>query len=138
MRRRFHARAIVAVVATMTMGASCSVDDGASRSDEPPESVAPTTLPAGTPAELLPRLVTTLQAVAEAIIDDADQVALLAEAEALWAASEPEVAAEDTTSAEEMEGMMDLARRAVERRRPADADKAAKFLDLLVDHYLSQ
>lgn len=129
-------RTVAATSAALLLLASCTAANGSGATDTTAAPVS-TTLPVGTPAELLPRLVLTLQAVAEAIIDDADQVALMTDAEGLWAASKPEVAATNAKSAEEMEGMMDLARRAVERRRPADADKAAKFLDLLVDHYLS-
>lgn len=99
---------------------------------------ATTTLPTGTPAELLPQLVTTLRAVAEAIIDETDQRALLSDAEALWSAAKPQIAATDPDAADEIEGLMDLARRAVERTRPADADKAAKFLGLVADHYLAE
>lgn len=124
---------LVMLVALATGCATEVVDSG-----EPTSTIAATTttLPSGPPAELLPQLVVTLRAVSEAIIDEGDQRALLAEAEGLWSAAKPEVAATDADTAEEMEGMMDIARLAVERSRPADADKAAKFLESLVDHYL--
>jgi hypothetical protein len=137
MPHRFFRVGAVAVI--MLLGASCAtevvsetepVDTGASTM-----SAMTTTLP-GTPEVLLARLVVTLQAVSEAIIDSGDQRALLAQAEDMWAAAKPEVAANDAVAAEQMEGMMDLARTAVDRTRPADADKAAKFLGDLVENYV--
>jgi hypothetical protein len=115
-------------------GCSATVDDGSSFN---PADDGPTTLPTGTPAELLPRLVATVDQISEAIIDEGDQRALLAEAEALWAATQADVAASDAEAAESMQRMMDLARVSVERIRPADADKATKFLGDLVDDYLA-
>lgn len=135
-RRR---RQLLGLTAATLLLTSCgdSVVTSSGGTDDKAAAVS-TTRPVGSPDQLLPRLVTTLRAVSEAIIDDADQVALFADAEALWAAARPEVAASDADIATEMDGMMDLARRAVERRRPADADKAAKYLGDLVDHHLGR
>jgi hypothetical protein len=124
----------VIAVAVLSAGCSAAVDDGSSFD---PLSAGSTTVPTGTPAELLPRLVATVDKISEAIIDEGDQRALLAEAEALWAAAQADVAATDAEAAESMQRMIDLARVAVERIRPADADKATKFLSDLVDAYLA-
>jgi hypothetical protein len=121
------------VLALATAGCSATVDDGSSTA----ANAVSTTLPTGTPSELLPRLVSTVDQISEAIIGEGDQRALLAEAEAIWAATQPDVAEVDDRAAESMQQMMDLARVAVERVRPADADKATKFLGDLVDDHLS-
>ncbi len=122
------------VAVALLTACSAAVDDGSSFD---PLSAGSTTLPTGTPSDLLPRLVATVNQISEAIIDEGDQRALLAEAEALWAATQADVAATDAEAAQSMQQMMDLARVAVERIRPADADKATKFLSDLVDAYLA-
>ena len=98
---------------------------------------ATTTVPTGTPDVLLPRLVATVDQLSEAIIGDGDQKEILVEAENLWAATKNDVAATDPEGAANMEAMMTLARTAVDRTRPADADKATKFLTQLVDVHLA-
>ncbi|NBU55008.1 MAG: hypothetical protein EBS22_02045 [Acidimicrobiia bacterium] len=102
-----------------------------------------TTLPEGTAVELLPRLVTGLSDLSLLIgpvpadRGDGDKTSRLAEVEALWAAVEREVVADDPDVADSIVRMLDLARLAVERSRPADADKAAKFVADVVRDYLS-
>lgn len=135
MRRRTPVGSTVIVTLVLALaGCSAAVDDGSSFD---PLGDGPTTVPTGPPSDLLPRLVATVDQISEAIIDEGDQRALLAEAEALWAAIESDVAATDADAAESMQQMMDLARVSVERIRPADADKATKFLGDLVDAYLA-
>lgn len=101
-----------------------------------------TTLPTGTAAELLPRLVTALSdlsiligPVPDDLRPEGDKRRQLAEIEALWAAVEREVNADDPDTAETLARMVDMARVAVEKNRPADADKAAKFAAQVVSAY---
>ena len=101
-----------------------------------------TTLPTGTAAELLPRLVAAMSnlsiligPVPDDLRPDGDKRQQLAEIEALWDAVEREVTADDPESAETLTRMVDLARQAVEKNRPADADKAAKFAAQVVNAY---
>lgn len=105
--------------------------------DRDATTTAPTTtLAVGTTEELLTRLVDTVNQISEAIIDSGDQVALLEEAEAVWASVRADVEATDAVAARNMQQMMDLARVAVERKRPADADKATKYIRDVVEQYL--
>ncbi len=107
--------------------------------------VTTTTLPSGTAVELLPRLATSLSELSILIgpvpddlrSDDVDKRRQLADIEALWAAVEREVTADDADAAETLTRMIELARVAVERNRPADADKAAKFAGQVIDDYLA-
>lgn len=104
-----------------------------------------TTLPEGTAVELLPRLVAGLSDLSLLIgpvpegfdRGDVDKRSRLAEIEALWAAVEREVVADDPDAADAIVRQLDLARLAVERSRPADADKAAKFVADVVSDYLT-
>ncbi|MEY3680107.1 MAG: hypothetical protein ACO27U_07430 [Ilumatobacteraceae bacterium] len=107
--------------------------------------VTTTTLPSGTAAELLPRLATSLAGLSILIgpvpdgqaPGDVDKRSLLAEIEALWAAVEREVNIDDPDAGDTLTRMVALARQAVERNRPADADKAAKFAAQVIDAYLA-
>jgi hypothetical protein len=101
-----------------------------------------TTLPTGTAAELLPRLVSALSdlsiligPVPDDLRPEGDKRRQLAEIEALWDAVEREVNADDPETGETLQRMVDLARQAVEKNRPADADKAAKFAAQVVNAY---
>lgn len=103
-----------------------------------------TTLPSGTAPELLPRLVSALSdlsiligPVPDDLRPEGDKRSRLAEIEALWAAVEREVTADDADTADTLTRMVGLARQAVEKNRPADADKAAKFSAQVVNAYLA-
>lgn len=103
---------------------------------------ATTTLPSGPASELLPRLSAAMLSLSSYIGPNSSgstasgKEAVLAEIEALWNAAETEVTALSPESAESIGRMVDLARTAVERNRPADADKAAKFAGTVIDELL--
>lgn len=103
---------------------------------------ATTTLPSGPASELLPRLSAAMLSLSSYIGPNSSgstasgKEAVLAEIEALWNAAETEVIALSPESAESIGRMVDLARTAVERNRPADADKAAKFAGTVIDELL--
>jgi hypothetical protein len=54
----------------------------------------------------------------------------------IWGVLKPQIDAEGGETAdqtvEDMQRIVDLASRSVQRTRPADADKALRFLDLLI------
>ncbi|MEY3618461.1 MAG: hypothetical protein RL726_1159 [Actinomycetota bacterium] len=103
---------------------------------------ATTTIPSGPASELLPRLRDTMLTLSSYIGPNASgsttsgKNEVLADIQALWAAAETEVTALSAESAESIGRMVDLARTAVERNRPADADKAAKFAGTVIDQLL--
>lgn len=103
---------------------------------------ATTTIPTGPVDELLPRLRRTMLTLSSFIGPNASgsttsgKNEVLAEIEALWSAAETEVTSLSPESAESIGRMVDLARTAVERNRPADADKAAKFAGAVIDQLL--
>jgi hypothetical protein len=103
---------------------------------------ATTTIPTGPASELLPRLHQTMLTLSSYIGPNASgsttsgKNEVLAEIEALWSAAETEVTSLSAESAESIGRMVDLARTAVERNRPADADKAAKFAGTVIDQLL--
>ena len=96
-----------------------------------------TTLPTGTPAELLPRLVTEAGKLSNAIGDNdhkGEQIALVNE---LWNAVRPAVAAADGVVVLTFDSVIELCDRAEKFNRPADADKCFRNLSSLSDAFLT-
>jgi hypothetical protein len=109
-------------------------------------TVAPLTVPSGTDDELLAQLLTAMTglsaligpAVGPAATDGTsrpDKEQRLVEIEAIWSAARPEVESVDALVARQIDGLVAMSRVAVERNRPADADKAARFLSDVVAAY---
>jgi len=130
------------VVALSACGATTYDDSRVTTSAAP----TTTTLPTGTTAELLQRLADELDGLSTLIgpradnetVPDGNKRARLAEITAVWAVVEPEMTSDDPDGAETIGRMIDLATLAVERNRPADADKAAKFTRIVVDAYVAR
>ncbi len=99
-------------------------------------SIPVTTVPvAGSATELLPELGVEMSRLSAQIAGDGDEAATLARIEAIWTAIEPEV---DATRPELVGGLLttvELAASAVNRKRPADADKAFSLLTDLIDNF---
>ena len=74
-------------------------------------------------------------ALSATLIDNEGETEALARIEELWGGLRPEVARERPELLDGFEAVIGLARRAVERRRPADADKAHKNLLTLIAAY---
>jgi hypothetical protein len=100
-------------------------------------SAAPsTTLPiTGSAAELLPEIAVEMSRLSSQIAQEGDEQATLRRIEALWDAARPEVQEARPELVGGMQTTVDMARTAVVRVRPADADKAFKLLTDLVDRY---
>jgi len=96
-----------------------------------------TTVPTGTAAELLPRLVDEAAALAGVMIAEGDDRAAADRIVALWEAAKPEVAASRVDLIASFDASVALVEKAVDFSRAADADKASKNLDALVDAFLS-
>jgi hypothetical protein len=147
-RRRVTAVLSVAAALSLTACADTVVEDGATDTtdtdadtgtDADASSIATTTtLPSGTTGELLAELTTTMGALSQLIIDGgrADGDAL-AHIEAVWAAARPQVEAEHPQLVSGFDTTVEMATIAVERTRPADADKAYVLLVDLVDRAVS-
>ena len=133
--------AVVAAASALVLAACAEtvveVDTPAAAADSAAAGTVPaTTLPiAGSAAELLPEMATQMSQLSSMISADGDERAALLEIEAIWVVARPEV---DATRPELVAGIdttVEMARTAVERVRPADADKAFSLLSDLVDRY---
>lgn len=101
-----------------------------------------TTVPTGTTEELLENLATAMSGLSILIGPDssgrtpAGKNEQIASITALWDAVRSAVTAADEEAADALERMVALARTAVDRNRPADADKAARFAGQVIDKFL--
>jgi len=99
---------------------------------------AVTTLPTGTTAELFSQMKSTLSDLSLAITDQDKSRAktTLATVLNIWGALQPQIVAEGGETVDQtvldMQRIVDLASSSVQRTRPADADKALRFLDLVI------
>jgi hypothetical protein len=138
-------RPITAILATLVVVLSAcatTVDESDSSlqvAGDTSPSTTPTTTPiVGTAAELLPQIATELSQLNGQIAAEGDQKATLARMEAIWFVAKPEVDQQRPDLVGVMQTAMDMARNAVVRTRPADADKALKILNDLIDRYTTE
>jgi hypothetical protein len=113
-------------------GCATTIVDVAPTSTAPETTVA-ATVPSGSDDELMGLLGASMGRISEAL-GDRDRSAArsaLADVEAAWQVLEPRLLARSAQLEEDAQRLVDLAATAVERNRPADADKAMRFLALL-------
>jgi hypothetical protein len=100
----------------------------------PPSAAAVTTLPlaAATTDEQLAAIAAEVGALSERLVDNDAQRDALARIQVQWAAARPTIAADRPELLDGFDSAMAQVERSVERRRPADADKAARSLSALI------
>ena len=96
-----------------------------------------TTLPTGTPAELLPRLVIETGKLSEAIGNNHHKGEQIDIVNNLWTSVRPAVAAADGVAVLSFDGTIEMCQRAEKFNRPADADKCFRNLTALTDAFLA-
>lgn len=100
------------------------------------DDIPATTLPIeGSAADLLPDLAIEMSRLSGTIIDGGD-AETLATINATWAAVRDEISATRPELIDSMQVTIDMANTAVERNRPADADKAFSLMSDLVDAFV--
>jgi hypothetical protein len=127
---------IVAVGFTLAACADTTVDlnadDGLSGNDSIPSTTIAIT---GSAADLLPEMAIEMSVLSAQIADEGGQEATLAHIEGIWVAIRPEVESSNPELVIAIDTTVDMARTAVIRIRPADADKGFQLLTNLVDRY---
>ena len=132
-----HVRTFVLIGALIAVASSCATTINLAA---PTTLVQPTvtTLPTGTTAELFGQMKSTLSDLSLAITDQDKSRAktTLATVLNIWGALQPQIVAEGGETVDQtvldMQRIVDLASSSVQRTRPADADKALRFLDLVI------
>jgi len=125
---------IYLVVMAMFSLVACSttiVDTAPTTTLVPPTTV----IPSGTTTELFNQLQSTIGELSKSISDSDRAMAKvkLAEIEEIWKVLQPQIAERGDQFIQDMQRIIDLAISSIERNRPADADKALRFLSLVIE-----
>jgi hypothetical protein len=133
------------LVGIVLLGAGCAgatTDDQQSADSVTTVTLDPRLVPtttivySGTALELLPQLGVEMSRLSAQVSEDGDDdKATVARIIAIWAAAQPDVEANRPDLTESFQTTVDMATSAVERNRPADADKAFSNLTRLIDNY---
>jgi hypothetical protein len=91
--------------------------------------------PSGTSLELLEQLGTAIQGLGQAIVDrdSATKNRVVAETNAIWKELEPQLQESGVDLVEDVSKIVNFVNVAVNRTRPADADKAVRYLALIME-----
>jgi hypothetical protein len=130
---RAAAAAPLALIAVATLAACESTIAPEATSPPPGASSAETAFVAeGTTAELLALLLDDSRRLSETIVDGDGDAELLARIDATWEAAAPGVEEVAPSLVDDFERAIELMHSGVTRRRPADADKASRNLEVLI------
>jgi len=123
--------ALVAALVALTASCATTIVDPAATTTS---TTTTTTLPAGDTTTLLGILLERVRGLSEIVVDTGGERARtrLSEIEAVWDQVRPAIASDHASLVADFDRMIGLCRLAVERRRPAEADKAYAFLTPLV------
>lgn len=126
-------------VATAVVLSSCATviieTEEAETTVETVASVVVTTIPQGDIVTLLSQLVESASGLGDAIANQRNVVARqqAADAEAIWLALRPQLLETGIDVVEDLQRMVTLIQTAVDRKRPADADKAFRFISIIAE-----
>jgi hypothetical protein len=99
-------------------------------------AVAPTTtIPSGTNDQLLEQMRLTISDISTAMSasDKTKAKSLLANLQLAWEVLQPQIADKGEQLMQDLQRLIDLADSAVTRNRPADADKALRFMQIVIE-----
>jgi hypothetical protein len=131
---------IVVLLGLMATGCATTIDESfvtVPGTDPAEVSTTTSTLPSGSAADLLPVLLTEAADMSRRVRESDGDREALERINALWDASSLEVGRSNPALLGSFEGQLDMLGRAVQFNRPADADKAYRNLDALVDAVLT-
>lgn len=134
MRRVINIVRIVAVAATFVLGGCATTIEGGATTTTSPASTT-TTIPRGTVTELFGAILSIGGGLGNDIASGEMQTARakLADIRATWQAITPQIANLGKDMNDDLQRLVTLYSTAVERKRPADADKATRFLELAIE-----
>ena len=131
--------AALAVVAALGLGACATTIEGDTAATSTVPASTTTTIPRGTVAELFGSILDIGANLGNDIASGemATARAKLADIRATWQAIMPQIADLGRDQADDLRRLIGLYETAVERKRPADADKATRFLQLAIEPLLA-
>jgi hypothetical protein len=128
-------RGALLVAALGVAGTACATTYDATEASTVPVDTT-TTVPSGTPVELLQELLDDAARLGNLIDDhDAESASVLRQLQAVWAVARPEIQRTSAPLVREFDTNITVIAKAIDANRPADADKAYRNLASLVDSY---
>lgn len=120
--------------ASVLTGCATTIEGDSATTSTAPASTT-TTIPRGTVPELFGAILAIGGGLGNDIASGEMQTARtkLADIRATWQAITPQIADLGEDMNDDLQRLVDLYSTAVERKRPADADKATRFLDLAIE-----
>ena len=93
------------------------------------------TAPTGDISDLLNQIADLTDGLSQVVIDNdrTEGERRIARAEEIWTVLEPQIREAGVDLVEEVRSVIDLITTSVNRRRPADGDKAQRFVDLIIE-----
>ena len=134
MRRAFITCVLATASVSLFAGCATTIEGDSATSSTTPASTT-TTIPRGTVPELFGAILTLGGGLGNDIASGDMQTARakLADIRATWQAITPQIADLGKDMNDDLQRLVTLYSTAVERKRPADADKATRFLDLAIE-----
>lgn len=135
MHPRHTVRAVAVVVCAGVLSSCSTTILDTINSTTTSSVVTTTTIPTGDIPALLGQLLRNTEGLGSAIVakDKAVTTEKLRNVESIWIALEPQLLELPNDLATDIERIVNLVRSAVDKKRPADADKALRFVSLIVD-----
>lgn len=131
-----HRTLALSTVACATLLSSCATTINTTVTTAPASTTSTTiATPVGDIAELLDQMSASTVGLGQAIVDSdkATWSRKRAEVDAIWAVLEPQIRDSGLDLVEDVQRIVNLVHTATDRKRPADADKAARFLPLIIE-----
>ena len=135
MHPRFTVRAVVVVLCAGVLTSCSTTILDTINTTTTSSVVTTTTIPTGDIPALLGQLLASTEGLGSAIVakDKAVTAEKLRNVESIWVALKPQLLELPNDLATDVERIVNLVRSAVNKKRPADADKALRFVSLIVD-----
>ena len=131
-RRPHLAGGAAAVVLVVTSSCSTTFDTSVTTL---PATTPTVYVPAGSTSELLAAISTEVGSLSERLVEDHGQRDALARIQSQWEVARPDIQRQRPELLEGFDAAIAQVQRSVERRRPADADKASKTIATLIAAY---
>ena len=134
MRRLASAASAATLCVSACALSACATTINPNATTRPPGDSTTTTVfvASGSTSELLGQLVDEAVGLSEAIVENEGQRDIIARIDTLWAAARPGVERAVPDNVVEFDRAIELMHNGVDRRRPADADKALTNLRNLI------
>jgi hypothetical protein len=125
----------VGLLATLALAGCHSLTYDASATTAPKVTTTTAYVPTGSTKDLLASIATQVDGLSERLVDNEGQRDALVRIQAEWRVVRPAIQAQRPELLGGFDSVLAQVERSVLRRRPADADKAAKNLAVLIRSY---